>query len=365
MTTENTFSRRETLPVRIGRVTIGSGYPIAVQSMTTTRTEDTEASVAQILRIVAAGGEIVRLTTQGRAQAENLRNIKAELLAQGCDVPLVADVHFNAQVALVAAPLVEKVRINPGNWGDKAVFRELIALCKQYGTAIRIGVNHGSLAPEITEKYGDTPQGMVRSAMEFMEIAAQENFDQLVLSFKSSNVRVMTQAYNLGVRQMDEMGFHYPLHLGLTEAGSGEDGRARSAVAIGSLLLDGLGDTIRVSLTEPPENEIPAAFSILQASRARITKTEIISCPGCGRTLYDLQTTTAQIKERLGSRAGLKLAVMGCIVNGPGEMADADFGYVGAGAGLVTLYRHGVVVQKNIPQSQALDALERLIDQEL
>lgn len=354
-------SRRKTIEVRLGNMTIGGSSPISVQSMTTVPTLQTDEVVAQILRIADAGGEIVRLTTQGRREAENFENIVRKVRAAGCTVPLVADVHFNPEVALIVAQYADKVRINPGNWGDRSKFVDLINICKTRGVAIRVGVNHGSLAAPIVEQYGDTPRGMVESALEFLQMAKAENFDQLVVSFKSSNVRVMVEAYRLGAQMMDAQGLNFPLHLGVTEAGEGDDGRMKSAVGIGSLLLDGLGDTVRVSLTEDPEAEIPAAFSILQASRARISKTEIISCPGCGRTLYDLQSTTKAIKERFIGRAGLKIAVMGCIVNGPGEMADADFGYVGAGVGLVTLYKGKQIVERNVPESEALDRLDRLV----
>lgn len=354
-------SRRKTIEVRVGNITIGGTAPISVQSMTTVPTMETDAVVAQILSIAAAGGEIVRLTTQGRSEAENFEHIARKVRQAGCTIPLVADVHFNPQVALIVAQYADKVRINPGNWGDRAKFVDLIEICRSRGVAIRVGVNHGSLDEAMVEKYGDTPRGMVESALEFLQIARQCNFDQIVVSFKASNVRVMVEAYRLGAEMMDAAGFNLPLHLGVTEAGEGDDGRMKSAVGIGSLLLDGLGDTVRVSLTEEPEAEIPAAFSILQAARARISKTEIISCPGCGRTLYDLQSTTKAIKERFKDMAGLKIAVMGCIVNGPGEMADADFGYVGAGSGLVTLYKGKQVVERNVPQADALDRLERLI----
>lgn len=355
------YSRRATTPVRVGSVIIGGEAPISVQSMTTVATANTQGVTAQILRIVEAGGEIVRLTTPARQDAENLKLIKELLVSKGCNVPIVADVHFNAEVALIAAQYADKVRINPGNWGDKARFVELIDICKRRGVAIRIGVNHGSLAQGIIEQYGDTPRGMVESALEFLRIAGEQNFDQIVVSFKSSNTRTMVEAYREGVKAIDAEGFRAPLHLGVTEAGEGIEGRIKSAVGIGALLIDGLGDTIRVSLTEEPENEIPAAFEILQASRARISTTEVISCPGCGRTLFDLQGTTKAVKERFKGRVGLKIAVMGCIVNGPGEMADAHYGYVGSGNGLVTLYKHGKVVERNIAQSDALDRLEQLI----
>ena len=355
-------NRRKTIEVRVGGVTIGGEAPVSVQSMTTVPTTDTDGVVAQVLRIAAAGGEIVRLTTQGRREAENLRVIKQRLVEAGCAVPLVADVHFTPDAALVAAQYADKVRINPGNWGDRAKFRELLKICKERGAAVRVGVNHGSLAPEIVEQWGDTPRGMVESALEFLRIAREEGFDQIVVSFKASNVKVMIEAYRLGVELMDAEGFLFPLHLGVTEAGEGVEGRIKSAVGIGALLVDGLGDTIRVSLTEEPEPEIPAAFEILQASRARISSTEVVSCPGCGRTLYDLQGTTKRVKERFMGRPGLKIAVMGCVVNGPGEMADADWGYVGAGLNKVDLYRKKEVVLRGVPEGEALEKLAELID---
>lgn len=355
------FNRRESIAVRVGNQTIGGGAPVSVQSMTTVATSKTEEVVEQIIRIADAGGEIVRLTTPTMAEATNLKNIKALLESRGYEIPIVADVHFNSAIALEAALYADKVRINPGNWGDRSRFVELIEICKRRGVAIRIGVNHGSLSAEIVEKFGDTPVGMVESAMEFLRIARSEDFDQVVLSFKSSNTRTMAAAYRMGVEAMDAEGFKAPLHLGVTEAGEGIEGRIKSAVGIGALLLDGLGDTIRVSLTEEPENEVPAAFQILQASRARISTTEVVSCPGCGRTLYDLQGTTKAVKERFKNMKGLKIAVMGCIVNGPGEMGDADYGYVGAGNGKVSLYKSGKVIEKSIPQEEALERLEQII----
>ncbi len=363
MMEQKKFSRRTTTAVRVGGITIGGGAPVSVQSMTNIALGDMAGVVAQIERIVAAGGEIVRLALPSMGDARTLGELKKELLHRGCTVPIVADVHFNSAIALEAALHVDKVRINPGNWGDRAKFVELLNICKKRGVAIRIGVNHGSLSPEIVEKYGNTPLGMVHSALEFLAIAATENFDQVVVSFKSSNTRTMVEAYRLGAKMMDAAGHSCPLHLGVTEAGEGMEGRIKSAVGIGSLLLDGLGDTIRVSLSEPPENEIPAAFEILQASRARISVAEIISCPTCARTLFDLQSTIKEVKERFKDRVGLKIAVMGCVVNGPGEMGDADYGYVGGAKGMVTLYKDGEVVQKNIPEAEALDRLEKLIEQ--
>ena len=386
--------RRKTHEVRVGKVGIGGDNPVRVQSMTNTSTMDTEACVAQILRIVEAGGEIVRLTTQGTREAENMGVIRRRLRELGCDVPLVADVHFNPAVAMVAARHCEKVRINPGNFTDAArQFKQLeytdeeyaaelqkiedrlvplLDVCREHGTALRIGVNHGSLSDRIMSRYGDTPEGIVESCMEFLRICLRHNFDQVVISVKASNVVVMTESMRLLVKAMDREGMTFPLHLGVTEAGEGEDGRIKSAVGIGALLTEGIGDTIRVSLSEAPENEIPVAFAILQAARLRITKTEYISCPGCGRTLYDLEGTIRRIKEAIAAASaaspelahrlsGLKIAIMGCIVNGPGEMADADYGYVGAARGKVSLYRRRELVERNVPQEEAVDHLLALI----
>ena len=607
------YSRREAQPVQIGAVAMGGGNPVRVQSMTTTDTNDTEACVAQAEKIIQAGGELVRLTTQGRREAENLKNINAELRAKGYNTPLVADVHFNANVADVAALYAEKVRINPGNYVDPArVFKKFeytdaeyadeikkiearfvpfLNICRENHTAIRIGVNHGSLSDRIMSRYGDTPEGIVESCMEFLRICKREHFDNVVISIKASNTVVMVRSVRLLVETMDREDMHYPLHLGVTEAGEGEDGRIKSAVGIGALLADGIGDTVRVSLSEPPEAEIPVArhlvdyvtaheghvmipadpapqfdwlrperrpttpvanigggnvpvvvatasaseagkggtefnpsltpdyfycgqvlptqrvegrkyivdfnayrgeagtfpifpynatpfiaavkaplkflvlqfgapsddytpclkahpevvvvamsnhknrvgdhralvhelwaagvknpvvfaemyrhtrqhegdlqveaaadmgalmidgladglwlmndgnisvrrlaetaFGILQAARLRTTKTEYISCPGCGRTLYDLRSTIARIKEATKDMRGLKIGIMGCIVNGPGEMADADYGYVGAGPGRVSLYRKKECVEHAIPEGEAVEHLLRLIE---
>ena len=450
--------RRISSVAHVGNIAIGGDNPIRVQSMTTTNTNDTEACVAQAERIIAAGGELVRLTTQGTREAENMKNISAALKAKGIMTPLVADVHFNANVADVAARYCEKVRINPGNYVDPArTFKQLeytdeeyqaelrkiderlvpfINICKEHHTAVRIGVNHGSLSDRIMSRYGDTPAGIVESCMEFLRIFRREQFNDVVISIKASNTVVMVQSVRLLVQQMDKEDMHYPLHLGVTEAGEGEDGRIKSAVGIGALLTEGIGDTIRVSLSEDPECEIPVARklvelipectrlraeaeasiqndtitlrvdapdmetlqlkaamavgallidrkatklvispttsmspmalveladSILQAARIKFTKTEYISCPGCGRTLYDLQKTIARIKEATREFVGLKIGIMGCIVNGPGEMADADFGYVGAGPGKVSLYRQKECVEKNIPEAEAVDKLLELI----
>ncbi|MBQ8066382.1 MAG: (E)-4-hydroxy-3-methylbut-2-enyl-diphosphate synthase [Prevotella sp.] len=508
-------TRRISSEVRIGNLLIGGNNPIRIQSMATVDTNDTEGCVAQAKRIIDAGGELVRFTTQGTREAENMKNISARLKADGYHQPLVADVHFTAHTADVAAQYCEKVRINPGNYVDPGrTFKHLeytdeeyhaellkieqklvpfINICKEHHTAVRIGVNHGSLSDRIMSRYGDTPEGIVESCMEFLRIFRREQFDDIVISIKASNTVVMVTTVRLLVKTMDAEDMHYPLHLGVTEAGEGEDGRIKSAVGIGALLTEGIGDTIRVSLSEEPECEIPVARklveliplctrlrqeaeasihddtitldlsrasqfgckatltdsasqfgreatlvdsasqfgceddwetlqltaamavgallidrkatklsilnpqfpipnltaladSILQAARVKFTKTEYISCPGCGRTLYNLQETIARIKaaikqeqyklaciaEREPARleevkeatkdlVGLKIGIMGCIVNGPGEMADADYGYVGAGRGKISLYKQKVCVEKNIPEEEAVDKLLELI----
>ena len=374
--------RRKTHTVHIGDLPLGSDYPVRLQSMTNTNTMDTEATVAQCIRIIEAGGEYVRITAPGVREAEHLAVIKNTLHRRGYRNPLIADIHFNPKAAETAARIVEKVRINPGNYVDRKsttpqiyTDREyaaelerihyrllpLIKVCKEYGTAIRIGSNHGSLSDRIVNRYGNSPQGMVEAAMEFLRIFEAESYHQVVLSMKASNVRVVIESTRLLVERMAQENMFYPLHLGVTEAGEGEDGRIKSAVGIGSLLMDGIGDTIRVSLTEPPEAEIPVALNILQACRLRISKAEYISCPSCGRTQFDLQTTAAKIRERTSHLKGLKIGIMGCIVNGPGEMADADYGYVGAGPGKITLYKQSEVVKRNIPEEQAVEELIHLI----
>ena len=479
------FSRRKSLQVAIGSTKIGGDNPIAVQSMTNTATADVAASVAQIERIADAGAPIVRLTAQGIKEGEAFAQIMPALRSEGYQTAIVADIHFVPQIASIAADYVDKVRINPGNYRTEGGELEaLIEKCRKRGVALRIGVNHGSLARHIVDKFGDTPQGMVASAMEFLRRCRAANFDQVVVSMKSSNTRVMVHAYRLLVEAMEAEGMLYPIHLGVTEAGNGLEGRIKSAVGIGALLADGIGDTIRVSLTEAPENEIPVAqmlvehfsaregefaithperyspteyrrrsdiqtpiihsevtdeflvldsvssnptaewraailslesekqpvvirrkyegsleevairaaadmggllldgvadgvwidapqlseqelttieLNILQASRVRISHTEYIACPSCGRTLYDIEGTLAQIKAKTSHLKGLKIGVMGCIVNGPGEMADADYGYVGAAAGKITLYKGREVVCRNIPQEQALDRLIEII----
>ena len=609
------YRRRSSSPVQVGELQLGGDAPIRIQSMTTTNTNDTEACVEQAERIIKAGGELVRLTTQGRREAENLKNINARLREDGFNTPLVADVHFNANVADVAALYAEKVRVNPGNYVDPArVFKKIeytdaeyadelkkledrfvpfLNICKEHHTAVRIGVNHGSLSDRIMSRYGDTPEGIVESCMEFLRICKKEQFDNVVISIKASNTVIMVRTVRLLVDEMDHNDMHYPLHLGVTEAGEGEDGRIKSAVGIGALLADGIGDTVRVSLSEEPEAEIPVArhlvdyitkreghlmvpataspdfnrlrperrktraaggiggsnvpvviaslpngqtpdavefgadttpdyiycgsslpanqkegqkyivdfnaytgakdtypifpynatpfissvkadvkflvlqlgapseeylaclkahpevvviavsnqqnklgeqralthelwtnglfnpvvfaqmyrhsaqakadfqleaaadmgalmidglcdgiwlmndgdinvrdvadtsFAILQAARLRTSKTEYISCPGCGRTLYDLRSTIAKIKAATAHMKGLKIGIMGCIVNGPGEMADADYGYVGAGPGKISLYKQKMCVEKAIPESEAVEHLLRFIEEDM
>ena len=378
------MERRQTIEVHVGNIGIGGSNPVRVQTMTNTDTNDIEGSVEQIKRCVAAGAEIIRLTTQGEREVNSVAEIKRRLAAVGIVVPLVADVHFSSSVALKAACVVDKVRINPGNfikpikrdfstdYTDEEFEQERLALrerfvefldvCKKHHTAVRIGVNHGSLGERMMNRYGDTPMGMAESCLELLRMCRQENFDQIVISLKASNTVLMIEAVKLLVEKMEAEDFHFPLHLGVTEAGDGEDGRIKSAVGIGSLLAVGIGDTIRVSLSEPPEAEIPVAFGILQATRSRITKTEYISCPSCGRTLFDLQTAVRRVRERTSHLVGLKIAVMGCIVNGPGEMADADYGYVGAGKGRISLYKGKTCVERNIPEDEAIDKLLALID---
>ena len=455
------YKRRFSTEARVGNIGIGGTNPIRIQSMGTVDTNNTEGCVAQAKRIIDAGGELVRFTTQGTREAENMKNISARLKADGYTAPLVADVHFTAHTADVAALYCEKVRINPGNYVDPGrTFKHLeytdeeyaaelkkieaklipfIHICKEHHTAVRIGVNHGSLSDRIMSRYGDTPEGIVESCMEFLRIFRRENFSDVVISIKASNTVVMVTTVRLLVKTMDAEDMHYPLHLGVTEAGEGEDGRIKSAVGIGALLTEGIGDTIRVSLSEEPECEIPVARklvdmiqecaalreeaeasikddtitltldapdwetlqlkaamavgallidkkahqliittpssslvppssslnelsdAILQAARIKFTKTEYISCPGCGRTLYNLQETIARIKAATKDLVGLKIGIMGCIVNGPGEMADADYGYVGAGRGKISLYKAKECVEKNIPEEEAVEKLLELI----
>ena len=365
----------------IGTLTLGGGAPVRVQSMTNTDTMDTRATVEQTLRLVAAGCEMVRITAPDVRAAENLYNIKNELLRRGCAVPLVADIHFNPRAAEVAAALVEKVRVNPGNYTDRNTGRtsytdqdyadelrrigdnmsRLIEICKRHRTAMRIGTNPGSLSERSLSRYGNTPEGMAQSAIEFADVCRQQDFHDIVLSMKASNVGVMVRSTRCLVEKMQAQGMDYPIHLGVTEAGDAMQGRLKSAAGIGALLIDGIGDTIRVSLTEAPEAEIPVAYDILQAVGVRTSQAEYIACPSCGRTLYDIQQALHEIKQRTLHLKGIKIGVMGCIVNGPGEMADADYGYVGAGPGLITLYRRRQVVKRNVAQADAVEELVRLI----
>lgn len=529
------YQRRHTREVMVGGVGIGGDNPIRLQSMNSTNTLDTEASALQAKRIADAGGEIVRLTTQGMREAENMAAIKTRLHELGCDVPLVADVHFNPKAAYIAAATTDKVRINPGNFVDAArtfvkleftdaeyadeiekIRKALIPfldICREHHTAVRLGVNHGSLSDRIMSRYGDTPAGMVESVMEFLRICREADFSDIVISIKASNTTIMVETVKLLVDAMDREDMHFPLHLGVTEAGDGEDGRIKSAVGTGALLALGYGDTIRISLSEDPELEIPVAarlrdyivarqghshiiepdnvpegisreksvkpdgfgkvfiaggtdfetipigwhiaqasdeigtfgdevpvvlssehrnrpgemmswidrfqatgarnpiilrlrydtanleelqvqagadagalllsgygsglvveapsfadetvknitLGILQAARLRMSKTEYISCPSCGRTLFDLQSTLKEVKAATGHLKGLKIGVMGCIVNGPGEMADVDYGYVGAGVGRVSIYKGKELLKKNITREEALEALIALI----
>lgn len=367
--------------IQIGSLKLGGGNPIVVQSMTNTDTMDTQATVEQTLRLVEAGCEMVRITAPDVKAAQNLYNIKNELAKRGCSVPLVADIHFNPLAAETAATIVEKVRVNPGNYTDRNVGKihftdqeysdelkrisekmsRLIEICKQHGTAMRIGTNHGSLSERVMSRYGNTPEGMAQSAIEFAQVCREQDFDKLVFSMKASNVKVMVQSTRLFVEKMHSLGMDYPIHLGVTEAGDDLQGRLKSAAGIGALLVDGIGDTIRVSLTEDPVEEIPVAYDILQAVGARISKAEYIACPSCGRTQYDIQQALQKIKKRTQHLKGIKIGVMGCIVNGPGEMADAHYGYVGSGAGMITLYKGKEVVRRNIPQEEAVEALVQLI----
>ena len=367
--------------IQIGNIQLGGGNPIVVQSMTNTDTMDTQATVEQTLRLVDAGCEMVRITAPDVKAAENLYNIKNELARRSCFVPLVADIHFSPLAAETAATIVEKVRVNPGNYTDrnrgKVNFTDeeyndelkriaekmsrLIDICKQHHTAMRIGTNHGSLSERIMSRYGNTPEGMAQSAIEFAQVCREQNYHQLVFSMKASNVKVMVQSTRRLVEKMEEAGMDYPIHLGVTEAGDAMQGRLKSAAGIGALLVDGIGDTIRVSLTEDPVEEIPVAYDILQAVGARISKAEYIACPSCGRTQYDIQEALHQIKARTQHLKGVKIGVMGCVVNGPGEMADAHYGYMGAGRGKITLYKGREVVRQNIDQSEAVEALVQLI----
>jgi (E)-4-hydroxy-3-methylbut-2-enyl-diphosphate synthase len=373
------YQKRHSWEVKVGNIAIGGNNPIRIQSMTNTNTMNTMDTVNQTLRLVDAGCELVRITAQDVKAAQNLYEIRNELEKRNCFVPLIADIHFNPKAAEVAATIVHKVRINPGNYFErnssnspltdkeysdelekiKERLSPLIEICKKHNTAIRVGTNHGSLSQRVVMKYGNTPFAMAVSALEFARIIHSMDFDSLVLSQKASNVKVMVSAVRLMKEMLDNEGLLYPIHLGVTEAGSGEDGKIKSAVGIGTLLSLGIGDTIRVSLTDKPEAEIPVAKDILQASGDRIYKAEFVSCPTCGRTSYDLESVLSKVKERCSHLVGVRIGVMGCIVNGPGEMADADYGYVGSGNKKVNLYRGKTLAFQNIDEEAAI---EKLID---
>jgi len=380
---DTTIQRRKTRPVRVGNVTIGGGAPVVVQSMINEDTLDVEGSVAAIRRLHEIGCEIVRVTVPSLAHAYALKDIKQKLAETYQSVPLVADVHHNGmKIALEVAKHVDKVRINPGLYVfekpksdrteySKAEFDEigakiretlepLVISLRDQGKAMRIGVNHGSLAERMLFTYGDTPEGMVESAIEFIQICESLNFHNLVVSLKASRVPVMVAAYRLMVKRMDELGMDYPLHLGVTEAGDGEYGRIKSTAGIAPLLADGIGDTIRVSITEAPEKEIPVCYSILQALGLRKTMVEYVACPSCGRTLFNLEEVLHKVREATQHLTGLDIAVMGCIVNGPGEMADADYGYVGKQPGFISLYRGREEIKK-VPEDQGVTELINLI----
>ena len=406
----------ETRTVRVGEnVLIGSGHPIVVQTMCNTHTSDIDATVAQCKLLAAAGSQLIRITVPAMADVKHLEEIKNRLRAEGIQTPLVADIHFSSEIAMAVVPVVEKIRINPGNFHPdhqkaRALFGEFLQLCKQYNRAIRIGLNHGSLGKYIVEKYGNTPEAMALAAMEWVQMCMDAQFYNVVVSLKASNTVVMVQAYRNLARLMQENGVVFPLHVGVTEAGNGDSGRIKSCVAISTLLEEGIGNTIRVSLTEPPQNELPVAQylahryseapapvlgereetilqaacdygapllnhevddiplsdeylkdELLQACRRKFYKPEYIACPGCGRTLYNLEETFNRVKEATAGFKDVVIAVMGCIVNGPGEMADADYGYVGEGFGKVTLYRKKEPVLRHIPEDEAVERLVELI----
>ena len=439
------------IPVLIGNtVVIGGGAPVAVQTMCNTHTSDVDATLAQCRRMAAAGAELIRITVPGPKEVAAIRTVRETLRAEGIAVPIVADIHFSSETALAVAPFVDKVRINPGNFHpDHARAREqfarLVDVCKAHGTAIRIGLNHGSLGRYITDLYGNTPLAMAKAAMEWLGMCVELGFAQVVVSLKSSNTLVMVEAYRLLAKMMEEEGHVFPLHVGVTEAGNGDSGRIKSCVGIWSLLSEGIGDTVRVSLTEDPVHEIPVgrylsdrlarktgssmsavrlegrkAFAsyrapsrekllldfacdfgkrlldreldevsidgtylnadgretdivasglgayledeLMQACRRRFYKPEYIACPGCGRTMYNLESAFERVKAATAHLSGMVIAVMGCIVNGPGEMADADWGYVGEGGGKVTIYQGKDPVLRHVPEDEAVDKLLELIE---
>lgn len=410
------------MAVRIGNpaIVLGKGHPIVIQTMCNTHTCDEEESIKQCIRLGEAGSQMIRLTVPGLQDVPHIKAIREALRERGIYTPIVADIHFSSQTAIEVAPFVDKVRINPGNFHkdhEKAreEFARLIEVCKENGTAIRIGVNHGSLGEYITSLYGNTPQAMALAAMEWVRMCVEQDFDKVVVSLKSSNTVTMVQAYRELVRLFKEEGVDFPLHVGVTEAGNGESGRIKSCVGIATLLEEGIGDTIRVSLTEDPQEELPVAAylaarysnapapkglsaqeiemldaactwgpklmrgevddipqevdghlrdEIMQAARKRFYKPEYIACPGCGRTMYNLQKAFEEVKAKTSHLQNVVIAVMGCIVNGPGEMADADWGYVGEGGGKVSIYKKNVPVLRHIPEAEAADKLLELIEED-
>ena len=439
----------KTLEVRCGNVTIGGGHPVVVQTMCNTHTDDVDATFRQCLRMAEAGAEIIRITVPGQREVGAIAEVRNRLRAEGIDTPIVADIHFSSATAIAVAPLVDKVRINPGNFHRdhgqaRQEFARLLEVCREHGTAIRIGLNHGSLGTYITEKYGNTPFAMAKVAMEWVDMCIDADFLQTVVSLKASNTSVMVEAYRLLAGMMQERGVVFPLHVGVTEAGNGDSGRIKSCVGISSLLSEGLGDTVRVSLTEDPVNEIPVgrylsdryggrtassmvrlglngrsavaeyhapsrekllldascdfgkrlldkeldevsftgtyirdgkevsveesgfgaylSDELMQAARRRFYKPEYIACPGCGRTMYDLQGAFEEVKRRTSHLHDVVIAVMGCIVNGPGEMADADWGYVGEGNHKVSIYHGKEPVLRHVPDTEAVDRLLELIE---
>ena len=440
----------ERIEAQIADLKIGGGNGIVVQTMCNTHTSDVEASVAQCKRLAKAGAQMIRLTVPSLGQVDSIKEIRSRLRSEGLETPLVADVHFSSEIAIAVAEVVEKVRINPGNFHKdhekaKERFAELVKVCKEKGTAIRIGLNHGSLGERITNLYGNTPLAMKEAVMEWLQMCIANDFYNVVVSLKASNTIVMVEAYRLLSKAMEEMGTIFPLHLGVTEAGNGDAGRIKSAVGISALLSDGIGDTIRVSLTEDPECEIPVAQyladrydhklhsslssltiegkkavatyaapskdrlmmdfacdfgkrlmdreldevelkgtyideagaecvldnseyaaylidEVMQAARRRFYRPEYIACPGCGRTMYNLESTFNEVKRRTSHLKGMVIAVMGCIVNGPGEMADADWGYVGEGNGKVSIYKGKEPILRHVPENEAIDRLLELIE---
>ena len=406
----------KSLEINIGNIVVGGNNKIVIQTMCNTHTDDVASTVAQCRRLAAAGAQIIRITVPGPREVECIRQIRDILRAEGIDTPLVADIHFSSATAIAVAPFVEKVRINPGNFHPdhskaREQFSALLDVCREHGTAVRIGLNHGSLGKYITDLYGNTPRAMALAAMEWVRMCVEKDFLQVVVSLKASNTVMMVQAYRILQEMMEAEGCIFPMHLGVTEAGNGISGRVKSCIGIATLLEEGIGDTIRVSLTEDPENELPVAAylaarysgapmpdlppeelrvldaactwgpalmrreiddfplddedlkkEIMQGARRQFFKPEYIACPGCGRTMYDLQKAFEEVKARTSHLSGMVIAVMGCIVNGPGEMADADWGYVGEGNHMVSIYKKNEPVLRHVPDTEAVDRLLELIE---